>query len=149
MINDLVARIVKLLTNLVSAVAARLSDPTLERTLGSWPGIRIIFGAMSRDFVPAAADGFEGTIGYELSRQDGAVDRWGMRITPSAAIPSVGYPPDTALTVKLTVVDFVRLSVGAEQPTTLLMGGRLELDGDLMVAAKLGPMFGRPLPEAA
>jgi hypothetical protein len=39
------------------------------------------------------------------------------------------------------------LSTGEVDPVTLLMGERMQLQGDFMLAAKLAPMFGQPLPE--
>jgi SCP-2 sterol transfer family len=128
---------------------AHLGDRVLELTVGSRLGIRAIFAIMSRQFVPSAAEGFEGSICYELRRYNGAViEGWGLRVTASAAKPTVGFPPDPAVTLKLTVGDFVRFNLGAVSPVTLLTEERLRIDGDLMVAARLAPMFGRPLPQS-
>ena len=135
--------------NLLMWTIAHLNDRVLELTLGSRLGIRVIFAVMSRQFVPSAAEGFQGSIGYELRRLGGAViEGWALRITSSAARASFGFPPDPAVTLKLTVGDFVRFSLGAVSPVTLLTEERLKLDGDLVVASKLAPMFGRPLPQA-
>jgi hypothetical protein len=145
MINDVLKRLMELLMSSI----AHVNDRVLELTAGSRLAIRGIFAAMSRQFVPAAAEGFEGSICYELRRHNGAIiEGWTLRITASAAKASFGFPIDPALTLKLTAGDFVRFSVGAVSPVTLLNEERLHLDGDLMVAAKLAPMFGRPLPEA-
>ena len=104
---------------------------------------------MSRQFVPSAAEGFDGSICYELRRHKGAIiEGWALRITASAAMASFGFPTDPAVTLKLTVGDFVRFSLGTVSPVTLLTEERLKLDGDLTVAAKLAPMFGRPLPQS-
>ena len=144
MANALLKRAVQLLMWSVG----RLNDRVLELTLGSRLGIRVTFAAMRRQFVPSAAEGFDGSICYELRRHNGAViEGWGLRITPFAARASFGFPPDPAVTLKLTVGDFVRFSLGAVSPVTLLTEERLKLDGDLAVAAKLAPMFGRPLPQ--
>ena len=149
----------KAMTNMTNAVLERamkllmwgiahLNDRVLELTAGSRPAIRVIFAGMSRQFVPSAAEGFEGSICYELRRHNGAViEGWALRITAAAAKASFGFPTDPAVTLKLTVGDFVRFSLGAVSPVTLLTEERLKLDGDLMVAAKLAPMFGRPLPQ--
>jgi len=136
-------------TKLLMWIIGHLSDRVLELTLGSRPGLRVIFAGMGRQFVPSAAEGFEGWIGYELRRVGGAViEGWGLRITSFAATASLGFPTDPAVTLKLTVGDFVRFSLGLVSPVTLLTEERLKLDGDLMIAAKLAPMFGRPLPES-
>ncbi len=137
-------RLMKLLTSAI----AHTNDRVLELTLGSRLAIRVIFAVTSRHFVPSAAEGFEGSISYELRRYNGAViEGWALRITAAAAKPSRGFPTDPAVTLKLTVGDFVRFSLGAVSPVTLLTEERLKLDGDLTVAAKLAPMFGRPLPQ--
>ena len=128
---------------------AHVDDRLLEWTIGSRLGIRIIFAGMSRQFVPAAAEGFAGSICYELRRHSGAViEGWTLSVTPSAARARPGFPADAAVTLKLTVGDFVRFSLGAVSPVTLLTEERLRLDGDLMVAARLAPMFGRALPQS-
>jgi hypothetical protein len=128
---------------------AHLNDRVLELTLGSRLGIRVFFAGMSRQFVPGAAEGFEGFICYELRRHNGAIiEGWALRITTLAANASFGFPDSPAVTLKLTVGDFVRFSLGAVSPVTLLTEERLTLDGDLAIAARLAPMFGRPLPQA-
>jgi SCP-2 sterol transfer family len=128
---------------------AHINDRVLELTLGSRLGIEVTFAVMGRQFVPSAAEGFVGSICYELRRHSGAiVEGWNLRITPTAARASFGFPPDPSVTLKLTVGDFVRFSLGAVSPVTLLTEERLKLDGDLAVAAKLAPMFGRSLPES-
>ena len=145
MTNAVLERVTKLLMWSI----CHLNDRVLELTVGSPPAIRVIFASMGREFVPSAAEGFEGWICYELRRHNGAViEGWGLRITSSAATASLGFPTDPAVTLKLTVGDFVRFSLGAVSPVTLLTEERLKLDGDLMIAAKLAPMFGRPLPQS-
>jgi SCP-2 sterol transfer family len=145
MTNAVLERVMELLLWSI----AHLTDRFLELTLGSRVAIRLIFAVMSRQFVPSAAEGFEGSICYELRRHSGAIiEGWALRITVSAAKASFGFPSDPAVTLKLTVGDFVRFSLGAVSPVTLLTEERLTLDGDLAVAAKLAPMFGRPLPQS-
>jgi SCP-2 sterol transfer family len=141
--------VLKRVTKLLMWSIAHLNDRVLELTLGSRLGIEVIFAVMSRQFVPSAAEGFEGSICYELRRHSGAIiEGWALRITLSAAKASLGFPTDPAVTLRLTVGDFVRLNLGAVSPVTLLTEERLKIDGDLTVAAKLAPMFGRPLPQS-
>jgi SCP-2 sterol transfer family len=136
-------------TKLLMWSLAHLDDRVLELTLGSRAGIRIIFAGMSRQFVPAAAEGFEGSIGYELRRHGGAViEGWDLRIGSSTAKARAGFPAQPAVTLRLTVGDFVRFSFGAVSPVVLLTEERLRLDGDLMIATRLAPMFGRALPQS-
>ena len=117
---------------LIMCSIAHSNDRILELTLGSRLAIRVIFAVMSRQFVPSAAEGFEGSICYELRRHNGAIiEGWALRITASAAKASFGFPSDPAVTLKLTVGDFVRFNLGAVSPVTLLTEERLKLDGDL------------------
>jgi SCP-2 sterol transfer family len=129
------------------AAVARAGDPLLERTLGRPRGLKLIFGQMAKEFVPAAAEGFTGDIIYLLRGLDGNVRAWTVRVGPAAARPVPGRASqEPALTISLGLADFLRLSVGEVDPVALVMDGRMELQGDFAVAAKLGPMFGRPLP---
>ena len=148
-VTNMTSSVLERVMKLVMWSIAHLNDRVLELTVGSRLAIRVIFDVMSRQFVPSAAEGFEGSICYELQRHNGAViEGWALRIMASAAKASFGFPTDPAVTLKLTVGDFVRFSLGAVSPVTLLTEERLKLDGDLAVAAKLAPMFGRSLPQS-
>lgn len=130
-----------------AAATSHLSDAVLEQTLGRGPGLRAIFTGMAKMYVPEVGEGFTGEILYELRRQDGTVHPWTMRIDPSSATPRAGTSQDPAVTLKLRVTDFIRISSGEADPGTMALDGRVEVTGDLMLAALMGPMFGRPLPE--
>lgn len=121
------------------AISARVGDRVLERSLGHRWGLNLIFQAMASRFVPAAAEGFVGEIAYVRPRS--------VRITPATALPSAEPEPDAALTVSLGLADFLRLTTGEVDPVALVMDQRMQLRGDFMLASKLGPMFGQPLPE--
>ena len=54
-----------------------------------------------------------------------------------------------ALTLKLGVVDFVRMAGGDLDPGKALLTGRMDMAGDLAIAARLGEMFGQPGPSSA
>jgi putative sterol carrier protein len=129
-------------------LVSRMSDRMLEQTIGRRAGLTVIFRTMAGEFVPDAAEGFCGEIAYELTGQDGVLRSRTRRITTTAAMPVAARATDPALTIKLGLADFVRLSAGEVDPVTLLMGERMALEGDFMLAAKVGPMFGQPLPEA-
>ena len=112
------------------------SDPELERRFGSQPAQRALLVGMARSFDPSMAFGFEGDIEYELSRRrdgDGAgqagrpvddPDRW----RPGAGASRAGADP--ALTVRIDLVDFVRIAAG-ESPMPAFLDGRIDLEGDL------------------
>lgn len=125
-----------------------MSDQLLERTIGRPRGLAVIFRTMAGEFVPSAAQGFSGEIAYRLTGLDGMVRAWTMRITATQASPVAGPATDPALTIGLGLADFIRLSAGEIDPVMLVMGERMTLEGDFTLAAKVGPMFGQPLPQS-
>ena len=138
----------RLTARAVAVTTARASDHLLEQTIGRPRGLRAIFKAMAKKFVPAAAEGFVGCVTYELRGQDSIEHVWTVQITPTQAIPIAGRLADSALTLKVGLADFIRIIAGELKPVDLVMSGRMQLEGDFMLAAKLGPMFGEPAPAA-
>lgn len=129
-------------TVMVRRAVGRTEDRWLERTLGSDRGLRVIFTAMRARFVPAEANGFVGTIAYELKDAAGHVRVWSVQVTPTEAQVAAGPVGEAALTVQLALADFVRLAAGELDPGHLLLSGRMDLRGDFALATRLGPMFG-------
>jgi alkanesulfonate monooxygenase SsuD/methylene tetrahydromethanopterin reductase-like flavin-dependent oxidoreductase (luciferase family) len=121
----------------------RSDDRRLERTVGTRQGLRVIFSAMQGQFVPSGAGGFTGDLLYELRGADGALLPWTVTITPDRAVARPGRPTAPRLTVKITVADFVRLAGGDLDAGRALLSGRMDLEGDFSLAARLGEMFGQ------
>ena len=121
----------------------RSDDRRLERTIGTAPGLRLLFSAMRSRFVPSAAAGFTGDVLYDLRSADGRVRPWTVTITPDRALARPGRPPEPRLTVRLTVADLARLAGGELDAGSALLEGRLDLEGDVALAARLGELFGR------
>jgi len=126
-----------------SGWVSRASDRGLERTAGSRAGLALLFGEMARRFDPERAAGFEGDIVYELSGDDGASRAWTLAVSGGRARSRAGRAPAPRLTVSLALADFVRMAGGDLDPGKALLTGRLHVEGDLSVAARLGEMFGR------
>jgi len=126
------------------AFVRRADDRRLERTIGSDRGLRLIFGAMAQAFVPEAAGGFSGELEYRLRRADGTVADWTVAIDGERAEARPGPANAPKLKVMLGVADFVRIAGRDLDPGKALLTGRLDLEGDLAVAARLGEMFGQP-----
>ena len=127
------------------------SDPELERRFGSQPAQRALLVGMARSFDPSMAFGFEGDIEYELSRRrdgDGAGParptggRSGSPATGRGCFPGRG---PIRLTVRIDLVDFVRIAAG-ESPMPAFLDGRIDLEGDLALARRMAEMFGGPSP---
>jgi alkanesulfonate monooxygenase SsuD/methylene tetrahydromethanopterin reductase-like flavin-dependent oxidoreductase (luciferase family)/putative sterol carrier protein len=128
------------------AFVARSPDARLDRTAGSAAGLRVIFAAMERQFVPEKANGFTGDIQYNLRREDGDVRSWTVSVDGARASARPGAAGDPRLAITLSVADFVRIAGRDLDPVKAVLTGRLELAGDFTVAMRLGEMFGQPGP---
>jgi alkanesulfonate monooxygenase SsuD/methylene tetrahydromethanopterin reductase-like flavin-dependent oxidoreductase (luciferase family)/putative sterol carrier protein len=122
----------------------RSDDRRLERTVGSDRGLKLLFGAMAQAYEPEKAGGFRGELQYELRRSDGRVVPWTVAIAPDRAHAHQGAARAPALTLKLGVADFVRMAGRDLDPGKALLTGRMDLEGDIALAARLGEMFGQP-----
>ena len=129
-----------------STWVARSSDARLERVVGTRPALRVAFGAMASRYVPSAApaEGFAGDLVFLLRPSSGPERAWTVRVAGGAASAVAGRSPSPALVVKLSVADFARLAAGELDPGGALLSGRLDLEGDFVLATRLGAMFGRP-----
>jgi alkanesulfonate monooxygenase SsuD/methylene tetrahydromethanopterin reductase-like flavin-dependent oxidoreductase (luciferase family)/putative sterol carrier protein len=126
------------------AFVRRSDDRRLERTAGSATGLKVLFGAMAQAYEPDKAAGFSGDLQYDLRRSNGELVSWTVTLGPEGAAVRPGTADAPALTLKLGVVDFVRLAGGDLDPGKALLTGRLDMEGDLAIAARLGEMFGQP-----
>jgi alkanesulfonate monooxygenase SsuD/methylene tetrahydromethanopterin reductase-like flavin-dependent oxidoreductase (luciferase family) len=126
------------------AFVRRSDDRRLERTAGSGTGLKVLFGAMAQAYEPDKAGGFSGDLQYDLRRSNGELVSWTVTLGPEVATVRPGAADAPALTLKLGVVDFVRLAGGDLDPGKALLTGRLDMEGDLAIAARLGEMFGQP-----
>ncbi len=124
------------------ALVHRASDRRLEQTIGSGGGLRVLFGAMARAYVPEKANGFQGDIQYVLQGADGGERLWVVSVAGERASARPGRAPAPALTVGLALADFVRLAAKDLDGGVAVMTGRMGLESDLALAARLGEMFG-------
>ncbi|HEY6758050.1 MAG TPA: LLM class flavin-dependent oxidoreductase [Baekduia sp.] len=125
------------------AFVARSDDARLAKTAGSGAGLKVLFGAMERQFVPERAGGFAGDIQYNLRAEDGSVRSWTVAIDAARARARPGESPEPKLTITLAVADFVRIAGQDLDPVKAVLTGRMQLAGDFGVALKLGEMFGQ------
>ncbi len=126
----------------VASLVGRVPDRAIERTVGSDAALRVFFAAMARRFDPRHANGFAGELRYVLTRSAGEPAVWTLVVDGDRARAVRGPVGDPALTVRLAVTDMVRVGAGELDLGAALFDGRIELDGDLAVATRLGPMFG-------
>jgi len=125
------------------AFVKRSDDRRLERTVGSHQGLRLLFTAMQGSFAPDQAGGFTGELCYELRTSSGELRPWLLLITPDRAEARPGAGVNPRLTVKMTVADFVRIAGRDLDAGRALLTGRMDLEGDFSLAARLGEMFGQ------
>ena len=121
-----------------------MSERQIERRFGSPRALRAIFGGMARQFEPDAADGFEGCLVYELTRaatgQDPAI--WTIEVSGRRARARPGPCPEASLTLRLRLVDFMRIAAGELDPAIPMLQGRGNVHGSLELAIRVPEMFG-------
>jgi hypothetical protein len=133
---------------LAKLVAGR-SDAEIEKRFGRPLAQKAIFDAMARAYVPEVSAGFEGEIVYELTHvADGKrrPDVWTLRVREGKASAVQGNGGSPAVLLRMPLPDFARIVGGTLHPAAAMMEGKIELEGDLRVAARLGEMFGGPSP---
>ncbi|MGH2986074.1 MAG: SCP2 sterol-binding domain-containing protein, partial [Solirubrobacterales bacterium] len=135
----------RLLERVGEAALARLvrgrTDDQLHRLFDRGPGLGAIFRGMEAALVPERADGIAAEIQYELRGRDG-VRRWVVSIRDRRAEARRGAVADPAVTMRASVPDFVRLVSREAFAPKLLLEGRVEVEGDFMLAGRLDEIFG-------
>jgi alkanesulfonate monooxygenase SsuD/methylene tetrahydromethanopterin reductase-like flavin-dependent oxidoreductase (luciferase family)/putative sterol carrier protein len=117
------------------------SDEQLDRFMGAGPGLRLVFKGMESAFVPEAARGFGGEIFYDLRSSRGP-QPWTLKIDGSRAVAEPRPATSPAVTLRAEVPVFVRIAAGDLDPMRAMLDQRLEVEGDLALASRLGDMFG-------
>jgi hypothetical protein len=131
-------------------------DERLERLMKS-PARRVIlegvFWQMPQRLDRRRAVGVNATVLWRIAgRRDGGTDDFRLLIANGSARTARGAsdePPLPLVTMTIDGVDFLKLITGGLDPMRGYFGGRIELAGDIMVAARLGGMFKVPTPRAA
>jgi tetratricopeptide (TPR) repeat protein len=122
------------------------ADDALVRNVRSATAQRALFTALARSYQPSFAYGFTGNIVIELDTtlpgSDPTVDVWTLEVGPRRARARRGPATPAATTVQLTVADFVRLVAGSLDPIQAFKAGRLTVDGDVLLAARMDELFG-------
>src|SRR4051794_20148824 len=117
------------------------SDAQLEKTVGSGPGLKMLFKAMEQQYVPEKAGGFEGDVMYVLGTSNG--DRhWTVHIDAERARAEPRETADPVVTLRVPLPAFVRIGAGELNPARAMLDGVLRIEGDFNVAGRLNEMFG-------
>ncbi len=117
------------------------SDAQLERTVGSGPGLKTLFKAMEKQYVPERSGGFEGEVTYVLETARGA-RHWTVHIDAQRAVAEPRESDDAAVTMTMPLPLFVRIGAGELNPARAMIDGELRIEGDFTVAGRLNEMFG-------
>jgi alkanesulfonate monooxygenase SsuD/methylene tetrahydromethanopterin reductase-like flavin-dependent oxidoreductase (luciferase family)/putative sterol carrier protein len=117
------------------------TDEQLDTLMAVGPGLRLLFKGMESSFVPEAARGFDGEVLYALRSSRG--DRnWTVSIDGARAVAEQREAAAPVVTLRADVPVFVRIAAGELDPMKATLEGKLEIEGDFTVAARLGEMFG-------
>ena len=123
-----------------------MSDEELQKQvtdLGEDEVLKNIFDGMQDAFQPEKAQGVNSTLQYDVDTSSGT-KQWTVKIENGACETSEGPAPDPRLTLKVGLVDFIRLIFGQADGTQLFMSGKLKLQGDMMFAMQMQGFFDRP-----
>jgi alkanesulfonate monooxygenase SsuD/methylene tetrahydromethanopterin reductase-like flavin-dependent oxidoreductase (luciferase family) len=124
------------------ALAGRASNERIEQVLGGAAAQRALFAVIASGFDADHAAGFAGRIVYELGMSDGSHRSWTIEVQGRRATARRGSAAGAALTIRVPLADFVRVSADAGSFLPLILDGRLTMDGDLSLANRLADMFG-------
>lgn len=102
----------------------------------------LVFTAMPRAVRGRALEHEDSVIEWRVTgRADGRQDVRQLLITDGAAAVVVGEEREPDLRLTIDAVDFLLLATGNESGATLFMRGRVEVDGDPLLAMRLPRLF--------
>lgn len=125
---------------------SQLSEDDLAKQiekLGPDDVLTQIFSGMQDAFRADRAKDTAATIHYEI-KSDGEVKHWTVEVKDGSCKTFEGEPQDARITLKVGIVDFVRLIFNQVQGPQLFMKGRLKLKGDMMFAMQMQGWFDQP-----
>jgi len=120
-------------------------DDQVDRRVGSAVMLRAVFGAMAKQFRPERSEGFQGDIQYELTGRRGP-QRWLIRVRNGAAEAIGGPSPNPAVLIRTDVATFARMITQEVPAGKAFFEGKVRVEGDFQLAARLGEMFGQSSP---
>jgi putative sterol carrier protein len=105
-----------------------------------------IFWRMPKQLDAEQAVGVKTSIRWEITgRSDGVVDTYTLALDDGKASTTRGDDGEPArLTITMDGVEFLRLASGNLDPMQAYFKGRIQLAGDIMVAAKMAQLFKMP-----
>ena len=108
-----------------------------------------VFRRMPDHFRADLAADLEVLVEWRITgRADGGEDRWQVAIERGACQVRRDGDGTPAVTFTVGPVDFLRLATGNVEGPELFLYGRLQVDGDLVLATRIPTLFAPPRPEA-
>ena len=103
-----------------------------------------IFSRWPEQFEPDKARDVNAVVEWQITNPDGGDDRWQLVIRDGkcTAARDGGEQPD--VTFRVGPVEFVKLIAGAESGPKLFVFGKLKIQGNLMLAARVQGFFKVP-----
>jgi len=105
-----------------------------------------IFWQLPKQLNSEQAIGVRSTIRWCITgRVDGGVDTYQLEVDNGRAWTTRGTDgPEPRLTITMDAVELLRLASGNSDPMQAYFKGRIQMTGDIMVAAKLAQLFKMP-----
>src|SRR3954453_14523546 len=108
-----------------------------------------IFTAMPQSFLAANAAGIDAVAEWRIAGADDQPPaRWQVRISGGQCTVQRDGDAKPDVVYELGAIDFIRLVAGQLEGPQLFVSGRLRVEGDLMLAARMPAMFTPPKPAA-
>ena len=98
---------------------------------------------LRKRFDPESAAGLQLRYAFELSGPGGG--RLGVRVEDGRLEVGPAPPPEPDVRLRLAAADFFGVLAGRENADLLFMSGRLEVEGDHVLALKLRQIFRAPV----
>ena len=131
----------------------RLPEDRLDRMMRGWRRrgiLRQVFFGMPRQLNRKAAGDVRALVEYRVrGGRDGGVDRYQVTIEDGRARARRGGDAQPDVTLEMDPAPFLQLVTGVASGPELFMRGRLQIDGDLMLATRLPSLFRIPKPSEA
>ena len=138
----------QLLADAFARYVAGSSPERRARLMRGWTRpilLRRIFKAMESEFDADQGQGVDAVMHWEIGgREDGEVDRWQVVIENGRCHAARRLDRDATITIKLESLQFLELVTGIASGPELFMSGKLKMEGDVLLAARLTSLFRVP-----
>jgi alkanesulfonate monooxygenase SsuD/methylene tetrahydromethanopterin reductase-like flavin-dependent oxidoreductase (luciferase family)/putative sterol carrier protein len=119
------------------------TDAQLQRIFGTAAGQALIFRGMQRAFEAGRSDGLYGTLQYHLDGRT-STHSWLVRVADGHLLARRGVDPHPTASLRMSAATFARIAAGQQTAAAAAMTGKLQLDGDLKLVARLGEVLQPP-----